>query len=36
MTAGRGKAEKNAAKRDTEERAAAEKAHSEQDVRKHE
>jgi len=35
MTAGRGKAEKNAAKRDTEERVAAEKGHSEKDVRKH-
>ena len=35
MTAGRGKAEKNAAKRDTEERDAAEKGHGEKDARKH-
>lgn len=34
MTAG-GEAEKNAAKRDTEERDAAEKGHSDKDARKH-
>lgn len=35
MTAGGGEEEKNAAKRDTEERDMAEKGHGEKDARKH-